>query len=752
MPKPRVFKLREPEERRNNYTRELPQIDKTRATAVLVRRSKRAIPLSEEELKELKNKDGIETAYIESRQAQLELVNYAKLLYGSDTPNVLLYDEGDGVSGQKRIDQRDKMDKLYQDMNMGIIGTVVTAREDRLFRNKHMDQVGVFTKLAEEKEIKAIVPPISSAASNEPTRVYDFTIYHDLSTFQDKMKEAYGYIEGHVKYMNQCKQNKADKGGYDGRGLPPGLAVQGKKQNQKIVIYEPWAEVMKKLALRAQALDWDMGKLNREVAQMARLFPEIPDEHRDRYMIKTSMHHVPGVGYKPRAPQTIRGWLTNVMYIGWWLPDDEKDDATKNHHPAILDYALFAEGYARLTGYTLEGEHVDNARGITRIRKTREVPPDALFHSRLITPPPSADRSAFVSVGDRHHVSCYLGNSMQKNGMLIDRLFCIPVVPFDSLVIERLKTLADKDKEIADKVKTTLEQMYKQQGEEFASIPAQLEGIEIQLLENAKKRFKTSEKDPLYAMLQAEAEDLLQKQAALEAKKDKLGIIDSPEEIARVHRLLGNFDKVWATFDILQKQRVFSLLISRIEVEVVSPHWLHLSIDWLDAVCPRIDDGLIWRVTGARSESFSDQEKEIIKQHYPSLSQLEILKLLPDRTWNAIQHFACQKQIKREMLSGNNIPRHACYRDFMPKLDGRYLFGDYKGTLDYIKKASSSTVKSKAPLYAIWIPTDAPPAGLVEQDLVSLARATRTKCHSTRLSAILPELEALFGLEAPLAS
>src|SRR5262249_8295505 len=151
------------------------------------------------------------------------------------TPNVRLYDEGDGVSGQKRIDQREEMDRLYQDMNKGIIGTIVAVREDRLFRNKHMDQVAIFTTLAEEKKIKLIVPPISSAASDEPTRVYDFTIPEHLSAFQKKMIEAYGYIAGHVKHANQCKQNKADKGGYDGRFLPPGLVVKGKKQNQIIV-------------------------------------------------------------------------------------------------------------------------------------------------------------------------------------------------------------------------------------------------------------------------------------------------------------------------------------------------------------------------------------------------------------------------------------------------------------------------------------------------------------------------------------
>src|SRR5437879_4819113 len=111
MSQPRAFKLRQAEDRRNNYTGLLPEIDKTRTTAVLVRQSK----------------SGADTAMAESRETQLGLQDYSKLLYGDKEPDVRLYDEGAGVSGQKRIDQRQKLDLLYQDMNKGIIGTIVIA-------------------------------------------------------------------------------------------------------------------------------------------------------------------------------------------------------------------------------------------------------------------------------------------------------------------------------------------------------------------------------------------------------------------------------------------------------------------------------------------------------------------------------------------------------------------------------------------------------------------------------------------------
>ncbi len=705
MPQPRAFKLRQAENRPNDYAGALPEIDKRRATATLVRQSK----------------TGADTAQAESRETQLGLQDYGKLLYGDDEPDVRLYDEGAGVSGQKRIDQRKELDRLYQDMNKGIIGTVILAREDRLFRNKHMDQVGVFTRLAEEKRIKVIVPPISSASGDERTRVYDFTVYRDLCAFQDKMREAYGYIEGHVKYMHFCQQNKADKGGYDGRGLPPGLAVKGKKQDQVIVIYEPWAQEMRKLALRAQALSWDMGKLNREVARKTFLFPEIPEEDKERYMFRTTMRLIPGVGYKPVDPQTIRDWLTNEMLIGWWQPDADKPDTIIDNHPAVLDYALFAEGYAALKGYTLDGEPVDNGRGITRVRRTREMPPALLFHGRLAVRPLSPDRTAFISVDEHRSKWYYYGYSRQAQGMVTDKFLSIPGAPFDTIVIERLKALEKADQQMKDKVKATLEQVYDQQSEDFVSIHQQIEGIQTQLVENAKKRMRTSEADPMYNMLDVEAKELLERQRDLEAKKSKLGIVDSPEEIAQLHHLLGNFEAVWPTFDLDQRQRAFSLLINRIEVEMVSPHWIRLSIDWLDAISPRLDIAYLWKAMPSRSGGyvFSEEEKEVLRRHYPRSPRLEILKGLPVRTWHSIQRQAELMHIRREIPSNDDLLPRVCYSDLIPNLDGQYLFRDYETTMAYIREADGKTSRKEAPLYALWLLSENVEdlLGLIEQHL-----------------------------------
>src|SRR5579885_1678194 len=140
MAQPRTFILRQSEYRPATITDALPEIDETRATAVLVRQSK----------------TGADTTQAESRETQLGLQEYAKLLYGDDEPDVRLYDEGAGVSGQKRIDQREKLDWLYQDMHKGFIGTIITTGESRLFRDARPAQVTAFTQLAKKMHIALI--------------------------------------------------------------------------------------------------------------------------------------------------------------------------------------------------------------------------------------------------------------------------------------------------------------------------------------------------------------------------------------------------------------------------------------------------------------------------------------------------------------------------------------------------------------------------------------------------------------------
>jgi hypothetical protein len=172
------------------YHTEGISIDLTRKTGVLIRQSKK----------------GADIDARESRLRQESLVPAAVQLRGDENDaNIVLYDEGSGVSGTKGYDQRPQLSRLYLDIANDVIGSIVVARADRLFRDKHFRNVSMFTELAERKAISLIVPGRS---------VYDFTKTRDLQAFQREMQEAYNYIASQIAYMHDTKAQKVQRGQY----------------------------------------------------------------------------------------------------------------------------------------------------------------------------------------------------------------------------------------------------------------------------------------------------------------------------------------------------------------------------------------------------------------------------------------------------------------------------------------------------------------------------------------------------------
>src|SRR5690242_16630346 len=114
---------------------------------------------------------------------------------------------------------------------------------------------------------------------------------------------------------------------------------------------------------------------------------------------------------------------------------------------------------------------------------------------------------------------------------------------------------------------------------------------------------------------------------------------------------------------------------------------------------------LHWKVTPTRGDELSDEETAILREYWPHATRLEVLKLLPTRTWRGLQRHAHVNNIHRpySLRVRDGVPLFACFLDFMPKLDGKYLFRDYETTLQYVKIAVDNTARVEAPLYALWL-------------------------------------------------
>ena len=142
------------------------------------------------------------------------------------------------------------MGKLYLLVRLLLPGKI------GFFRDKHGNQSGLYTELAEKQHVLTIVPPIVTRNSS----VYDMSNYEHLKKWKDKMQAAYDYIVYQIGYMQAMLRKKAERGEYDGRPFPPGLVAPKEGYYvgpHKFQIYQPWKDVMAKLAERLRALNWD---------------------------------------------------------------------------------------------------------------------------------------------------------------------------------------------------------------------------------------------------------------------------------------------------------------------------------------------------------------------------------------------------------------------------------------------------------------------------------------------------------------
>jgi DNA invertase Pin-like site-specific DNA recombinase len=193
------------------------QIDKGRYTAILIRQSD--------------HRAGED--HIFSRESQLKLVQYAMRQRGDSTDEwIRIYDEGAGVSGQKRIDQRKELNRLYGDIKNGIIGSLVIIHEDRLFRDEYHTEDTTFIQLLAKHDVLLFV--------RTDHRRYDCTKYSERNALIEKMVASRNYLDDQVLgRMNGNQEAKALQGLFVGQNLGMGFVTKGKKKEQKILVYQP---------------------------------------------------------------------------------------------------------------------------------------------------------------------------------------------------------------------------------------------------------------------------------------------------------------------------------------------------------------------------------------------------------------------------------------------------------------------------------------------------------------------------------
>jgi hypothetical protein len=569
-----------------------------------------------------------DNANYESRETQLALIEFAKKLRQDD--NVILYDEGIGVSGQKSIAERAYMDSLYKAVINGEIGSIFVARLDRLFRDKHQTSVSLFTEACEKHGVIIIV------AGYEDSRDYDFRDYSDLQEFQEAMKSAYAYIHNHIGYMVECMRRKARKGYWDGRYLTPGFCISraSRKDRQKPVIYEPWAAIMRQLFERAKELDWHIIKLIREIEKRPFLFPDIPDEDQKLYIFKTAMKRNETGGYTPTI-KTIKLWFENPMLCGIWVIDQETGESIANNHPAVIERDLLEEGHIALTGENLEGESVPGQRHFHKFidrRKDGEI----MLDYRYVL---QGEENIFVNVAYLPQVmhDYYKFCVKKSDGIGYKTLTTIRGEDLDRIIARRIDELSLTFSEMHENIERIIERFNTERDQSLVAASGELKKVNEQLKEKRGQLAKLTSlefDDETLEEYRKDIRELIEKRDKLERILNGKGYtLSFSPLILKIKSIIHFYDN----YPLEYKQHVIGLIIKRVVIKEKSEHWLEIDIEWSDPIQILIgkrDFGYIWRNGGSFSDPIEEKDLQKLELLWQTAKySSELLQAFPNKTY-----------------------------------------------------------------------------------------------------------------------
>jgi hypothetical protein len=613
-------------------------IDVSRKTGVLIRQSRK----------------GSDKNHYESRLRQESLVPLAMAMRGeTDDSNILLYDEGAGVSGTKGYDQRPKLSKLYIDIANGVIGSIVVARADRLFRDKHFRNVSMFTEIAEAKKIILIVPGRA---------IYDFTKIKDLQAFQKEMQDAYNYITTQVAYMIETRAQKVQRGYYGGGRLPaPYVIDKGVwKDEQKHIIYQPWLEPALTLFKKFHEYDFSLARIAAYIDGLPYLFPQPTLEDIRKYLFTTNMRVVAG-GYTISSADSLKHYLSNLTLGGFAkIGRDEQGNELllPNAFEAAIPMELLEPSYAAITGFYLDGTPFEQSRSITRQTRrkyTLQVP--AVLHGFLTSSDGAV--SLYSNIEDQNpHYLCNEGSRGEgwemKNRIGIykqRKVWSLSCRELDRIILARLYDLVEYDSDMVERIKTFWESRKSDEvderhvlKEQIRKAREQIDRLDTLLTKPARPLTKATEDRYLTKLNDAEA-DL----ARLQKKQAELQELQEPNSvIPNFYYVLAHLPTEYKKLSVEKQKKMMRIVAKEVRIDMLSAHLFRLYIAWENGIAVRPDVALLWRgITPNNSEAWTEEEDELMRMYYPDRPQIEVMQALPRFAWNRILERAQDLNIRR---------------------------------------------------------------------------------------------------------
>ncbi|QBD78112.1 recombinase family protein [Ktedonosporobacter rubrisoli] len=604
--------------------------------------------------------------HVQSGEMQTTELTAMGKQYGWAEDQIILFVENRGkdgkiknASGRLRIDQREGLRTLTEYIEKDIIKAVLVQLEDRLFRDESMIQVNTFIDICKNHDCIVITPH----------KVYDFENPYDVKQFRWRCEESADYIRDYVyNRLGGALRRIAAQGLYDGRAISLGFIIDRRKtilindehapnpNYKKYIPYEPHAEVRLNLLRMYVKFDGKLKPMYRELCKKPVLFPDFPADMPREVIGNRHVKKVSG-GFH-LSESGLRDMLCNIDAIGKWL---HRGNIRDNNHPRIIppeEEDKFWFAFNRLSPYLTNGE--ENTLRPNKARYYIKRNPKALLKECI----EAANEGQVIYVANKFG-AWYYEISYREPHKDTGRIVTIQVEHLDSIFKDKLLDHLSKT-DSYEHYRNWYEARVSEAVSEISSIDKQLETIKrdragIQKsLRNPKLRQSVREAlEEDLAIILLQREELEDKKAYFEVQRDGEDVINLIEYKKLVEKLAPH----WKNLTFSKRMSLVNALVKNLTLESIAPHFLRVVIEWENPTW-EIDDGLIWRTQGT-APIWTEEEREIVRELYPSGDRNELLRQLPNRSWTGIQIMGKDLKLVRTVKSQpNGIPYALSLQDY----------------------------------------------------------------------------------------
>ena len=470
---------------------------------------------------------------------------------------------------------------------------------------------------------------------------FNFKDEYCRRVFMLEAEEAARHLEWMKLVLGGAKRTASSNGYYDSRPVAPGYIVdRTDPKRKKYILYEPHVEPTLWLFRRFFELDYNFTRLRREVDAMPYLYKPFESWVDRKTIAKFGVKQIEEgeyAGYYKPTRSGLVSILTNPVYIGWWLPLD--GGYIPGNHDRLIpeeEEALFWLSHKRLSTFDLNGNrqkpetHTRYGQAEGLLKKVLETEAGQPFYAIRDSGKDVYRASNASDLVIRNHI---LALTVQ----FLDSLFL-------SKFFEKLRSWEGftgwEDKIV---------QMEKLRESQIKSINRQIREAQRQWQE-AMSTLKNPDipKTPQMKIDLAKTCAGLEKTIAqLEADVDKPVSEEEEDERTQyqIYTLLPELIDYWNDLNFTTRLRFVNSLTRKVVVSCPAPAFLQIAIHWKRPTWG-VDEAIVRRLL-SNAAYWTPEEKALLREVYETASPQEIMKLYPDRSWQAIKHRAIREGLQR---------------------------------------------------------------------------------------------------------